>query len=50
MAVVFGGFVALYVLPALKFPSNPPGTSESDTIGYRTQWYFVLVAISVPWW
>lgn len=45
--VALGGFVALHVLPALKYPSNPPGTSESATIGYRTQWYFVLVAVSV---
>lgn len=47
VVVALGGFVALHVLPALKYPSNPPGTSESDTIGYRTQSYFVLLAISV---
>jgi len=47
VVVALGGFVALHVLPALKYPSNPPGASVSDTIGYRTQWYFVLVAISV---
>lgn len=47
VVVALGGFVALHVLPALKYPANPPGASVSDTIGYRTQWYFVLVAISV---
>ena len=47
LTVALGGFVALHVLPALKYPSNPPGTSDSDTIGYRTQWYFVLVVISL---
>jgi hypothetical protein len=47
VVVALGGFVALHVLPALKYPSNPPGTSDSDTIGYRTQWYVALLAISV---
>ena len=47
VVVALGGFVAVHVLPALKYPSNPPGTSEPDTIGYRTQLYFVLLVISV---
>ncbi|MGZ4520534.1 MAG: CbtA family protein, partial [Mycobacteriaceae bacterium] len=37
--VAAGGFLALYLLPALKYPANPPGTSDSDTIADRTQWY-----------
>lgn len=42
-----GGFLAVYLIPALKYPSNPPGSSDADTIGGRTQWYFVMLLISV---
>ncbi|GAB2906264.1 CbtA family protein [Rhodococcus aerolatus] len=41
------GFLALHVLPALKYPANPPGSTDSDTIGFRTGWYFVLVLLSI---
>jgi len=39
LTVAGGGFLAVYVLPGLKYPANPPGTSNSDTITDRTQWY-----------
>lgn len=45
--VAAGGFLALYLLPALKYPANPPGASDSDTITDRTQWYLVMLLISV---
>lgn len=41
------GFVTLYLVPALKFPANPPGTNEGDTIAFRTGLYFLIMAISV---
>ncbi len=47
LTVAGGGFLAVYVLPALKYPANPPGTSNSDTITDRTQWYFVMLAVSL---
>jgi len=47
LTVAAGGFLAVYVLPGLKYPGNPPGSSSSETITDRTQWYFVLLVISL---
>lgn len=41
------GFVAVYLVPFLAYPPNPPAVGSGDTIGYRTALYFLLVAISV---
>jgi predicted cobalt transporter CbtA len=41
------GFVAIYVLPSLAYPPNPPGVGMSDTIGVRTALYFLMTAISL---
>jgi predicted cobalt transporter CbtA len=41
------GFIAVYVVPGLKYPANPPAVGEADTIGLRTALYFVMVALSV---
>ena len=45
--VAAGGFLGIYLLPALKYPANPPGTTNPDTITDRTQWYFLMLLISV---
>ena len=47
LLVAAGGFLALYLLPAVKYPPNPPGTSNATTITDRTQWYGVMLFISV---
>lgn len=41
------GFVALVVVPELKYPSNPPAVGAAETIGARTELYFALLAISL---
>ena len=41
------GFVALYVVPNLKYPANPPSVGDPDTIGMRTAYYFAIMAISL---
>jgi predicted cobalt transporter CbtA len=41
------GFVAVYVVPSLKYPANPPSVGLSETIGQRTALYFVMVGFSV---
>jgi predicted cobalt transporter CbtA len=41
------GFVAVYVVPNLKYPANPPSVGQPDTIGHRTALYFVMLALSV---
>ncbi|GGH00980.1 CbtA family protein [Silvibacterium dinghuense] len=41
------GFVTLAVVPALKYPANPPSVGNPDTIGMRTAAYFLLLAFAV---
>ena len=40
-------FVAVYLVPFLKYPANPPSIGNADTIGTRTQLYFGMIVISV---
>lgn len=47
LAVAGIGFVAVYAVPFLLYPPNPPAVGSGDTIGLRSALYFVLVAISV---
>jgi predicted cobalt transporter CbtA len=47
-AVLAGlGFVAIVLVPALKYPPNPPSVGNPDTIGLRTAAFFLLIAFSV---
>jgi predicted cobalt transporter CbtA len=41
------GFVAIYLVPNLKYPANPPAVGDPETIGARTALYFVMIAISL---
>lgn len=41
------GFVTLALVPALKYPANPPAVGNPDTIGRRTALYLILLAWSV---
>jgi predicted cobalt transporter CbtA len=40
-------FVAIVLLPALKYPPNPPAVGDPDTIGERTMNYLAIMAASV---
>jgi predicted cobalt transporter CbtA len=42
-----GGIVALYIVPNLKYPANPPSVGEPDTIAMRTGFYFLMMLISI---
>jgi predicted cobalt transporter CbtA len=41
------GFVAVYLVPNLKYPASPPSVGEPETIGLRTALYFIMLALSV---
>lgn len=41
------GFIAVILVPFVKYPANPPSIGDPETIGYRTALYFVMMAISV---
>jgi predicted cobalt transporter CbtA len=45
--LAIGAFVAVFLVPYLKYPANPPAVGQPDTIGSRTAWYFTMVLISV---
>jgi predicted cobalt transporter CbtA len=45
--VALVGFVAVALVPFLKYPANPPGVGTGETIGDRTVSYFVFLLISV---
>jgi hypothetical protein len=41
------GLVAVYAVPFLKYPANPPAVGDPDTLGQRTALYFLMVVLSV---
>jgi predicted cobalt transporter CbtA len=41
------GIVAVYIVPSLKYPANPPSVGAPETIGMRTGLYFAMIAISL---
>ena len=40
-------FVTLVLVPDLKYPANPPSVGHPDTIGFRTEWFFMMMVISI---
>jgi hypothetical protein len=47
LAVALGGFLALYLVPFLKYPANPPAIGHPDTIKQRGALYLVMVGASL---
>lgn len=45
--LALGGFVAIILVPGLKYPANPPSVGDPETIRYRTELFFVMLAVSV---
>jgi predicted cobalt transporter CbtA len=41
------GFVAIVLVPTLKYPANPPSVGNPETIGMRTAAFFLLIAFSI---
>ncbi|WP_380786999.1 CbtA family protein [Sphingomonas sp. R86521] len=41
------GFVTIALIPALKYPPNPPAVGFHDTIQLRTATFFACIAISI---
>jgi hypothetical protein len=45
--ITISGFVAVYAVPILKYPANPPSIGNPDTIGIRTAIYFGMLLLSL---
>jgi predicted cobalt transporter CbtA len=47
LLLAVAAFAAIYYVPSLKYPANPPAVGEPDTIAYRTGLFFLMVLISL---
>lgn len=47
VALALAGFVSVALVPALKYPANPPSVGDPATVGRRTALYVLLLACSV---
>ena len=47
LLVALGGFLALYFIPFLKYPANPPAIGHEETIRDRSGLYLLMVGISL---
>lgn len=45
MGLALSAFVALVLIPQMIYPANPPGVGSGDTIGDRTENYFLSLAL-----
>lgn len=45
--LALGAFLALAAVPQLRYPANPPGVGDPDTITTRTSSYLLAVALGV---
>ncbi|MGH9117368.1 MAG: CbtA family protein [Acidimicrobiales bacterium] len=47
LALAGCAFAAVGLVPALKYPANPPAVGDPDTVGQRTVLYLILLAYGV---
>lgn len=47
LCLALAGFLAMGLMPGLKYPPNPPAVGSPDTIGYRTGLYFLMMLFSI---
>lgn len=47
LAMAVSAFVAVYLVPFIKYPANPPAIGEPDTIGKRAGLYLLMIVLSV---
>ncbi|MEF0943905.1 CbtA family protein [Rhizobium sp. BR 362] len=45
--LALAAFIAISVVPDIKYPANPPAVGNPDTIGARTELFFIMIVASV---
>ncbi|MDF0698506.1 CbtA family protein [Rhizobium sp. MC63] len=45
--IAIAAFVAIVLVPGIKYPANPPAVGNPDTIGVRTELFFLMIVVSV---
>jgi predicted cobalt transporter CbtA len=46
VTLMAGALVCIAVVPFFKYPANPPGVGDPDTVGRRTVLYLALIALA----
>lgn len=47
VCLALGGFLAVSLLPGIKYPANPPSVGDPETIGTRTVYYLTFLVAAV---
>ena len=47
LALALTGFLALALVPQLRYPANPPGVGDPQTLTHRTSGYLLAVVLGV---
>ncbi len=47
MVIAIAAFVAVVIVPNIKYPANPPAVGNPDTIGVRTELFFLMIVVSI---
>jgi len=45
--LALGAFVSIVLVPQIKYPANPPAVGNPDTIGSRTELFFIMIVLSI---
>lgn len=45
--IAAAAFVAVVLVPNIKYPANPPAVGNPDTIGVRTELFFLMIVVSI---
>ncbi|ENN84474.1 hypothetical protein RHSP_72011 [Rhizobium freirei PRF 81] len=45
--LALAAFVAISLVPDIKYPANPPAVGNADTIGARTELFFIMIVASI---
>jgi predicted cobalt transporter CbtA len=45
--LALGAYLAVVLVPAIKYPASPPAVGSAETIGSRTALFFLMILISV---
>ena len=45
--LALGAYVAVVLVPSIKYPANPPAIGQAETIGSRTALYFLMILVAV---
>ncbi len=45
--LALGAYVAIVLVPNIKYPANPPSVGSADSLGSRTGLFFLMIVVSV---